>query len=540
MNSTSIAKGDFDEGVEVAHNVATLHTDAGEDLECATGDGSEGATLENTSHHDHSSHEIKTRANSDDADKVQKTPKPERPWHKHPRITELYQKADWWTLYISLLSFDLAVVLVFCIPLDATNDMVKYLIPQPKSWTTNPLDAWDAYNLIGVPILLLAFFAMYLVALKFMGSLILKEQPDSEGNTTTIPNGRLGVYTGGFAVMAVLATLAMWLGRNEWCSDNGIGYAVWAIVLGMIPTNLLPADKTAWIRTFAAKDGEFFIKCSLGLLAVELTVLARVGGPAMIVTWIGSPLAIAIGFALGIRLFHCPDNLAMLIAVGASWCGASAISAVAPVVLASSEDVALAISVVAFFTVIFTFVQPYVAMAVGMPDDVAGAWIGGSVDQTGNVIVSAAIISEEATEVAGIVKMVLNAGMGVMASVIACYWSMFRVRDADGAAPKFSFIMMWDKFPKFTLGFVITSIALTIIVEETEGTLEAEALPRAVASLNKWWFAIAFCGIGLTTDIMKLFREAWKSGVIQVYLLANTVDIFLALGLSYLAYGLME
>ena len=71
--------------------------------------------------------------------------------------------------------------------------------------------------------------------------------------------------------------------------------------------------------------------------------------------------------------------------------------------------------------------------------------IGGSVDQTGNVIVSAAIISEEATEVAGIVKMVLNAGMGVMASVIACYWSVFRTNDDDGAVPKFSLVMLWDK-----------------------------------------------------------------------------------------------
>ena len=260
----------------------------------------------------------------------------------------------------------------------------------------------------------------------------------------------------------------------------------------------------------------------------------------MIVTWIGSPLAIALGYALGMRLFGCKDSLAMLIAVGASWCGASAISAVAPVVMATSEDVALSISVVAFFTIIFTFVQPYIAMAVGMPDSVAGAWIGGSVDQTGNVIVSAAIISEEATEVAGIVKMVLNAGMGVMASVIACYWSAFRLTpDEKERQGKFSLIMLWDKFPKFTLGFIITSAILTGMMQTQEGTLEGEALPRAISTLNKWWFAIAFVGIGMTTDIKKLFREAWASGVIQVYLLANTFDVLLALGLSYLSYGLL-
>ena len=174
-----------------------------------------------------------------------------------------------------------------------------------------------------------------------------------------------------------------------------------------------------------------------------------------------------------------------------------------------------------------------------MPEITPGAWIGGSVDQTGNVIVSAAIISEEATEVAGIVKMVLNAGMGVMASVIACYWSTCRSSSfpgEEGERPKVNLIMLYDKFPKFTLGFIITSGIMTGMLQKMEGTLEAEAFPKAVSTLNKWWFALAFVGIGLTTELKKLLKEAWNSGVIQVYLFANTVDIFLALGLAYLVY----
>jgi uncharacterized membrane protein YadS len=132
--------------------------------------------------------------------------------------------------------------------------------------------------------------------------------------------------------------------------------------------------------------------------------------------------------------------------------------------------------------------------------------------------------------------MVLNAGMGVMTSVIACYWSSYRLSDGD-EDKKISLVMLWDKLPKFTLGFIITSTILTIMMQEIEGTDEADALPRAVSTLNKWWFAIAFVGIGLTTDVKKLFTEAWKSGIIQIYLITNTIDIFLALGLAYLVYG---
>jgi uncharacterized membrane protein YadS len=290
--------------------------------------------------------------------------------------------------------------------------------------------------------------------------------------------------------------------------------------------------------SFAAKDGEFFIKCSLVLLAVQLDVLIRVGIPGLAVAWIGSPLAIIFGYIIGTRLMKYEASLALLTCVGASWCGASAISAVAPIVSAKSEDVSLAISVVSFFTLAFTFIQPYFAIGVDMDEIVAGAWIGASVDQTGNVLVSAALISDEATEVAGIIKMVLNSGLGVMASFIACWWTSRKVDSGDGddAKKPFSLVMLWDKFPKFTIGFLITSAILTGSMVRLDDTAQGDALPRAISSLNRWWFAIAFVGIGLTTNIRKLWKAAIQSGIIQMYLIANALDIGLALGLAYIFF----
>jgi uncharacterized membrane protein YadS len=106
-----------------------------------------------------------------------------------------------------------------------------------------------------------------------------------------------------------------------------------------------------------------------------VSVLLDVGVPGTAVAWVGSSLAVIAGFLIGTRLFKMKDSVAILIAVGASWCGASAISAIVPIVSATSEDDAISISVVAFFTVIFTFVQPYFAIATAMDDAVAGLWI---------------------------------------------------------------------------------------------------------------------------------------------------------------------
>ena len=273
-------------------------------------------------------------------------------------------------------------------------------------------------------------------------------------------------YAKGFAGLSMVATLAFWIGRQQWCVVNGLGYAIWSLVFGMIIGNSPPAagERLEAIK-LAAKDGEFFIKCSLALLAVEFSVLGEVGLPAIAVAWMGSPLALLAGFFIGTRVFKMDVGVSLLIATGAAWCGASAISAIGSVIGSSSKDISLSISIIAAGTVLFTFLQPYIAIGAGMDDRVAGAWIGGSVDQTGNVLASAAIISEEATEVAGIVKIVLNSGLGILASVVAFWWQTRRERERNDGNTKISCLFIWDKFPKFVLGYLLCSARLYSVLQ---------------------------------------------------------------------------
>jgi len=444
------------------------------------------------------------------------------------RVSDMYTSSDWWTLWIGLISFALATAIVFLVPFEIDSDRGKYVIPQPMDWDKNPIDAWDLYGVVGLLLLLLVFGTVYILSKHCMGK-IDSDKPFS-------------MYAKGFSGMSALAVLSFWLGRQEWCSRNGLGYAIFAIVIGMILANVpLPGgdrlpDKLPWLK-LVAKDGEFFIKSSLVLLAVEFSVLGRVGAEAILVAWVGSPLALVAGFLMGTRLFGMDAGISLLVAVGSTWCGASAISAVAAIVGSSSADISLSISVVAFFTVIFTFVQAYCAIGVGMPHDVAGAWIGGSVDQTGNVIASAAIISEEATEIAGITKIVLNSGLGILATIIAVWWQTRKEQQTEeNEKKKISLLFIWDKFPKFVLGYLLCSGILTVALPQLEGTPEGAAFQRAVLTLNKWWFSIAFVGIGVSTSIKDLWEGALKSGIIKLYLATNLLDIAIALGLAYAVF----
>ena len=431
-------------------------------------------------------------------------------------------------MWIGLLSFGLAVALVFVVlkveDSPPKEMRIRYLIPQPMVWSKNPIDAWDVYGGVGTILLLNVLGFIYIVSCLAVG----KEYP-------------IRILAGGFAYLSIVATFAFWLGRQQFLSKQGLGYAIWSLVFGMILGNL-PGHERFKALHATANDGEFMIKCSLVLLAVEFSVLAQVGWPALVGAWIGSPLALILSILIGSYIFRMELASTVLISVGATWCGASAMSAVGSVIGSKPKDLSLCISIVSAATVFFTFAQAYLAIGLNMPNDVAGAWIGGSIDQTGNVVASASIISDRATEVAGIVKIVLNSALGILATVVAIWWQTRQNKDDTGTTDPerkkqtFSWLYLWDKFPKFVIGYVICSALLSVILPRIQGTPEGEALPLAVTSLNHWWFALSFVAIGVTTNLRDLWEAAFRNGVVKLYLVANTLDILISLGLAYLVF----
>jgi hypothetical protein len=190
--------------------------------------------------------------NGDDNKASQNNQEPSKP--RDSRWVQMYTTSDWWSMWIGMISFALATALVFLVPYEHGSSRVKYVIPQPMKWHKNPLDAWDIYSGVGTSILLIFLGGVYIVALQAMGK--LENNPASK-------------YAKGFAGLSLVATLAFWIGRQQWCLLNGLGYAIWSLVFGMIIGNspLSAGDSLESIK-LAAKDGEFFIKCSLVLLAI--------------------------------------------------------------------------------------------------------------------------------------------------------------------------------------------------------------------------------------------------------------------------------
>jgi len=101
------------------------------------------------------------------------------------------------------------------------------------------------------------------------------------------------------------------------------------------------------------------------------------------------------------------------------------------------------------------------------------------------------------------VKSTRNALIGFVVLGFALYWAARGEADelAPGARAKAAFI--WEKFPKFVLGFLAVSAVATA------GLLSKGQLAN-VANVSKWAFLLTFAGVGLSTDIRQIARSGWR------------------------------
>ncbi|MGO1978449.1 putative sulfate exporter family transporter, partial [Brachybacterium tyrofermentans] len=183
-----------------------------------------------------------------------------------------------------------------------------------------------------------------------------------------------------------------------------------------------------------------------------------------------------------------------------------------------------------------------------------GAWIGGNIDTTAAVTAAGAMAGEQPLQIASIVKVTQNALLGVVAVLLTLFFA-FRAAPAGagsipagsvaaGSAPagsspaapvagRRSLGMLWGRFPKFVLGFLLASVIATVLAQ----SLPADVLePRldAAKELQTWALTLAFVSIGLEFNISSAKEAGWKPVV--VFAAATVVNLLVGLGLALLLF----
>jgi len=283
-------------------------------------------------------------------------------------------------------------------------------------------------------------------------------------------------------------------GKAHHLTLPNIEYVLWAILIGLFISNTvgIPAAFRPGLATY-----EFWLKAGIVLLGSRFILgdVLKLGGVSLILVAVEITVSLLFMTFLG-RAFGLSPKLTDLLAIGSSICGVSAIIAAQGAIDAEEEDASYAIAAILSLGAVALFTFPLIGHALGMSDTSYGMWAGLGVDNTAEATAAGALFSDAAGKVAVLAKTARNAMIGFVVLGYAIHWA--RKQHRTGIANKAAFL--WQKFPKFVLGFLLISGLATVRVF-------SPVQLSSLANLSRWAFLLTFAGVGLRTNISELRKQ---------------------------------
>jgi uncharacterized integral membrane protein (TIGR00698 family) len=342
-----------------------------------------------------------------------------------------------------------------------------------------------------------------------------------------------------FLLVYLAAGCIYFLGLWDQAAHYNLEPPLVALGLGLLVSNTLGVPR--WLDP--GLRVEFYIKTGIVLLgaSLPLTLIAWAGPVAIVQAAIVSLATFGVIYFAAVRL-GLDRRLAATLGTGGAVCGVSGAIAVGGAVGAKKEEVSVAISLVVLWAIVMIFVLPLVARALNLSTGVAGAWIGTSEFADAAGLAAAQTYGGYAGNVPGIagspdaavsaftLMKVIGRDMwiGVWAFVLSLIatarWERTGIQSKSRAAE------IWNRFPKFVLGFIVASAVVTLVARGFDyAAYKKEVVPALVAPLQAfrtWAFTFAFLSIGLTTRI----REFASIGARPFYAFTIGVVVNVALG----------
>jgi uncharacterized integral membrane protein (TIGR00698 family) len=355
--------------------------------------------------------------------------------------------------------------------------------------------------------------------------LVHATQPSDQEASFTSRN--LLAYVPGVVLLIAIGLLGKYaqtewksLARHEHWTVPDIEYVLWAIVIGLLITNTVGLHRVfrPGVQTY-----EFWLKIGIVALGVRFVLgdVVKLGGISLVQILVDMTLAGAI-ILVAAHFFGLSGKLGSLLAIGTSICGVSAIVAAKGAIRARNSDVGYAIAAILALGAVALFTLPVLGHAIGLTDHEFGLWAGLSVDNTAETTATGYLYSEQAGKIAVLVKSTRNALIGFVVLGFALYWAARGEADqiAPGLPARAAFI--WDKFPKFVLGFLAVSAIATA------GWL-SKGQTANIANVSRWAFLLTFAGVGLNTNIRELVRTGWRPLVVAILGLVVVAAVSLGL-----------
>ena len=437
-----------------------------------------------------------------------------------PRISE-----DWLSLIIGLSIFVLALagianvdLLGWVVTTSVWNDAGKALGTVSKSYSS-----FGGFN---------ALIATYLALLVVLSGAAVALKSDIKK-------------------FALAFTAVFWIAYASWIIGNfanfaavtpaelqkfGIGWSlkltnegayIFALIAGLLIANVFPrfaeAIKDAvrpelYIKIAIVILGGFFAVTAAGKLSLASTLLLR-GVAAIIEAYL---IYWAVVYFVARKWFGFNREWAAPLASGISICGVSAAIATGGAIRARPMIPVLVSSLVVVFAVVEVLLLPFLAQTFLSHEPlVAGAWMGLAVKTDGAAVAAGAItesliLAQNAAEgikyqpgwilgTAATIKVFIDIFIGIWAFVLGYIWTNHINRTSDKASVR----EIWERFPKFVIGFVLTFVVGLYLALATPAGIAAK-VPAAMGEANTIrvvFFILTFFSIGVLSNFKKLWAE---------------------------------
>ncbi|HEY4745572.1 MAG TPA: putative sulfate exporter family transporter [Desulfuromonadaceae bacterium] len=284
------------------------------------------------------------------------------------------------------------------------------------------------------------------------------------------------------------------------CACPRVGTAA-ALIGGMLFSLLLgnpwPAQSAAWSKRLLQVS---VVGLGFGL---SLGDVAHAGRESFVYTVIGISMTLTMGYLLG-RVLKTGTNTSLLISFGTAICGGSAIAAMAPVVRAKNEEIAVALATVFALNSLALLLFPLVGRGLHLDQALFGTWAGLAIHDTSSVVGAAAAFGPQALAVGTTVK--LARAIWITPIVIVTGW----LKGSDQKAA----------VPLFIIGFVAAATIRTLLPQFSLlwGGLSAVARQSLVVTL----FLI---GAGLSRDTLRTVGARPLAQAVMLWAVVSTLTL---------------
>ncbi|MGB8105049.1 MAG: putative sulfate exporter family transporter [Pseudolabrys sp.] len=307
------------------------------------------------------------------------------------------------------------------------------------------------------------------------------------------------------------------------------GAYIFALIAGLVIANVFPrfaegikeaVRPELYIKIAIVILGGFFAVTAAGKLSLASSLLLR-GVAAIIEAYL---IYWAVVYFVARKWFGFNREWAAPLASGISICGVSAAIATGGAIRARPMIPVLVSSLVVVFAVVEVLLLPFLAQTFLSHEPlVAGAWMGLAVKTDGAAVAAGAItesliLAQNAAEgikyqpgwilgTAATIKVFIDIFIGIWAFVLGYIWTNHINRTSDKASVR----EIWERFPKFVLGFVLTFAVGLYLALATPANI-ATKVPAAMGEANTIrvvFFILTFFSIGVLSN----FKKLWQDGI---------------------------